>query len=158
VAAKRTPPAVSLSSTSTQAVFAPTVRRLSVVAHERPVPRSIDLQDRVGSDRTRSRLDRDAAAAPGAEGFAKSNIRSYDRHMVFLIRRDSPHASAAWWHELRLYDSAAPAIIRELLRGPSVVADVIEVRQAVAWARAHPSWRDDDPPLLAHDKATAAGP
>jgi hypothetical protein len=78
--------------------------------------------------------------------------------VVFLVRRDSTDASAAWWHELRRYDSAAPAIIRELLRGPSVVADAIEIRQAVAWARAHPSWRDDDPPLLAQDKATAAGP
>jgi hypothetical protein len=77
--------------------------------------------------------------------------------VVFLIRRDSTDASAAWWHQLRLYDSAAPAIVREPLRGPSVVADVIEVRQAVACARAHPSWRDDDPPLLAQDKATAAG-
>jgi hypothetical protein len=48
--------------------------------------------------------------------------------------------------------------MRELLRGPSVVADVIEVRQAVACARAHSSWRDDDPPLHAPDKATAAGP
>jgi hypothetical protein len=77
---------------------------------------------------------------------------------VFLVRRDSTDASAAWWHAVRRYDSAAPSIIRELLRGPSVVADAIEVHQAVAWARAHPSWRDDDPPLLAQDKATAAGP
>jgi hypothetical protein len=87
-----------------------------------------------------------------------SNVCSYDGWVVFLVRRDSTDASAAWWHELRRYDSAAPAIIRELLRGPSVVADAIEIRQAVAWARAHPSWRDDDPPLLAQDKATAAGP
>src|SRR3954447_23566151 len=87
-----------------------------------------------------------------------SNVCSYDGWVVFLVRRDSTDASAAWWHELRRYDSAAPAIIRELLRGPSVVADAIEIRQAVAWARAHPSWRDDDPPLLAKDKATAAGP
>src|SRR3954453_2815118 len=87
-----------------------------------------------------------------------SNVCSYDGCVVFLVRRDSTDASAAWWHELRRYESAAPAIIRELLRGPSVVADVIEVRQAVAWARAHPSWRDDDPPLHARDKATAAGP
>jgi hypothetical protein len=78
--------------------------------------------------------------------------------MVFLARRDSTDARAAWWQELRRYDSAAHTIIRELLRGPSVVADAMEVRQAVAWARAHPSWRDDDPPLLAQDKATAAGP
>jgi hypothetical protein len=34
---------------------------------------------------------------------------------------------------------------------------VIEIQQAVAWARAHASWRDDDPPL-AQDKTTAAGP
>ena len=82
---------------------------------------------------------------------------SYDGCVVFLARRDSTDASAAWWHEVRRYDSAAPSIIRELLRGLSVVADTIEVQQAVAWARAHPSWRDDDPPLLAHDKATTAG-
>src|SRR3954453_24059136 len=87
-----------------------------------------------------------------------SNVCSYDGCVVFLVRRDSTDASAAWWHELRRYDSAAPAIIRELLRGPSVVADAIEIRQAVAGARAHPAWRDDDPPLLAQDKATAAGP
>ena len=78
--------------------------------------------------------------------------------MVFLARRDPTDASAAWWREVRRYDSAAPAIIRELLRGPSVVADAVEVRQGVAWARAHPSWRDDDPPLLAQDKPTAVGP
>ena len=66
-------------------------------------------------------------------------------------------ASGAWWHEVRRYDSTAPSIIRELLRGPSVVADTIEVQQAVAWARAHPAWRDEDPPLLAQDKPTAGG-
>jgi hypothetical protein len=88
------------------------------------------------------------------------NYRTYVRIMgcvVFLVRRDFTDASAAWWHELRRYECAAPAIIRELLRGPSVVGDAIEIRQAVTWARAHPSWRDDDPPLLAQDKATAAG-
>src|SRR3954451_16596338 len=60
-----------------------------------------------------------------------SNVCSYDGWVVFLVRRDSTDASAAWWHELRRYDSAAPAIIRELLRGPSVVANAIEIRQAV---------------------------
>ena len=77
--------------------------------------------------------------------------------MFFLVRRDSTDASAAWWQAVGRYDSAAPSIIRELLRGPSVVGDAIEVQQAVAWARAHPSWRDDDPPLLAQDKASTAG-
>src|SRR3954447_8410986 len=88
------------------------------------------------------------------------NHRTYVRMMGgwFLVPRDSTDASAAWWHELRRYDSAAPAIIRELLRGPSVVADAIEIRRAVAGARAPPPCRDDAPPLLAQDKATAAGP
>jgi hypothetical protein len=91
-------------------------------------------------------------------GVASSNICSYHARVLFLVRRDFTAASAAWWHEVGRYDTAAPSIIRELLRGPSVVADAIEAQQAVAWARAHPSWRDDDPPLLAQDKPTAAGP
>jgi hypothetical protein len=38
-----------------------------------------------------------------------------------------------------------------LVAGRSVAADPLEIQQAVAWARAHPAWRDDDPPLVARD-------
>jgi hypothetical protein len=102
-------------------------------------------------------LCRIASRQPGTCSLRDTNVCSYSEWMVFLARRDCTAASAAWWHEVRRYDKAAPSIIRELLRGPSVVADAIEVQQAVAWVRAHPSWRDDDPPLLAQDKATVGG-
>lgn len=53
------------------------------------------------------------------------------------------------------YPQSAPGIIRELLRSPSVVCDAVEARQALAWARAHPLWRDGAPALEAVD--TVAG-
>jgi hypothetical protein len=74
--------------------------------------------------------------------------------VLFLVRRDTTPATASWWSDVQRYDTAAPSIIRELMRGPSVAADGIEVQQAVAWARAHPAWRDDDPPLIAQEGVT----
>ena len=81
-------------------------------------------------------------------------VFAYCQAVLFLVRRDCTPASAAWWRDIRSYDSAAPGMIRELLRGPSVVGDAVEVQHAVAWARVHPAWRDDDPPLLAQEGAT----
>jgi hypothetical protein len=75
--------------------------------------------------------------------------------VLFLIRRDATAAATRWWHAVERYPTGAPSIIRELMRGRSVAADGLEVQQAVAWARAHPAWRDDDPPLAAQDGATA---
>jgi hypothetical protein len=71
--------------------------------------------------------------------------------VLFLVRRDSTSTAAAWWTDVKRYETAAPSIIRELMRGTSIAADGVEVQQAVAWARAHPAWRDDDPPLVAQD-------
>jgi hypothetical protein len=62
----------------------------------------------------------------------------------FLRRRDTEEAQA-WWAAVAEYPHAAPGLIRELLRGPSVVCDHAEAEQAMAWARAHPNWRDDQP-------------
>jgi hypothetical protein len=56
-----------------------------------------------------------------------------------------------WWREVQRYSAGSPGIIRELVSGRSVAADPLEIQQAVAWARAHPAWRDDDPPLVARD-------
>jgi hypothetical protein len=71
--------------------------------------------------------------------------------MLFLARRTDTPAAQAWWQDIRPHDGGAPSLIRELLRSPSVAADPIEAQQAVAWARAHPAWRDEDPPLIARD-------
>lgn len=71
--------------------------------------------------------------------------------MPFLHRRAETSASRAWWAAVESYPSAAPGIVQELRRSTSVVADTIEIQQAAAWARAHPMWRDDDPPFIVHD-------
>jgi hypothetical protein len=42
--------------------------------------------------------------------------------VIYLGRRDTRPA-ATWWAELEGYASAAPGIVRELLRGSSVVCD-----------------------------------
>ncbi|HET9270420.1 MAG TPA: hypothetical protein VFO31_19725 [Vicinamibacterales bacterium] len=63
--------------------------------------------------------------------------------MWFLRRQPSP----GWWAAVGEYESSAPGIIRELLRSTSVVCDRTEALQALAWARAHPCWRDDEPAL-----------
>jgi hypothetical protein len=53
------------------------------------------------------------------------------------------------------YPGAAPGIVRELARCESVAADAIEIQQAVGWGRAHPTWRDDDPPFVCQDSIAA---
>lgn len=70
--------------------------------------------------------------------------------MIYLRRRDAPE-TAPWWDEVARYPRAAPGIVRELLRGPSVVCDPAEAEQALAWARAHPAWIESPAPLYAHD-------
>jgi hypothetical protein len=77
-------------------------------------------------------------------------MRSYACGMLYLRRNDSGPA-AGWWAEVERYASGAPAIVRELIRGPSVVCDPVEAEQALAWARAHPAWVDDPAPLYAYD-------
>jgi hypothetical protein len=58
----------------------------------------------------------------------------------------------AWWKTVAGYPGAAPGIVGELLRASrSVVCDDVEAEQAVAWARAHPAWTDDPPPLVMVD-------
>src|SRR3954462_1192953 len=77
--------------------------------------------------------------------------------MWFLQRRDSPE----WWAAVTERSHSAPALIRELLRGPSVVCERSEAMQALAWAKAHPAWRGDLPALRAGEEqlpALEAGP
>jgi hypothetical protein len=73
--------------------------------------------------------------------------------MWFLRRRDG---AEAWWAAVADYRSSVPGLIRELLNGPSVVCDGYEARQAMAWARAHPAWREDDPALEVIDTLEGA--
>jgi hypothetical protein len=70
--------------------------------------------------------------------------------VLYLRRRDAGSA-AAWWAAVERYPTSAPAIVRELLRGPSVACDPTEAEQALGWARAHPTWVDEPAPLYAHD-------
>jgi hypothetical protein len=42
-------------------------------------------------------------------------------------------------------------MVRELLGGGSVAGDPVEVRQVVAWERAHRRWSDADPPLAGRE-------
>jgi hypothetical protein len=70
----------------------------------------------------------------------------------FLRRRDTEEAQA-WWAAVADYPHAAPGAIRELLRGSSIVCARLEAEQALAWARAHPAWRDDQPAVEAFDTA-----
>jgi hypothetical protein len=76
-------------------------------------------------------------------------------HMQFLHRRADTDAAQAWWAAVARYPRAAPGLIQELARSRSVVAESIEIQQAVGWARAHPTWRDDDPPFVALDGVIA---
>jgi hypothetical protein len=70
---------------------------------------------------------------------------------VWFLRRVDTAQSSAWWAAVADYPTSAPSIVQELLRTSSVVCDGIEARQALAWARAHPLWRDDTPALEALD-------
>jgi hypothetical protein len=78
------------------------------------------------------------------------NTCSYARAMHYLRRRDTPDTTP-WWAEVERYSASAPGIVRELLRGSSVVCDTAEAEQALAWARAHPARIEDPAPLYAHD-------
>ncbi|MCW2994846.1 MAG: hypothetical protein JWQ18_2341 [Conexibacter sp.] len=75
--------------------------------------------------------------------------------MLFLHRRSDTASAKAWWAAVKESPHAAPALLRELARSTSVVAGSVEIQQAVGWARAHPTWRDDDPPFVAHDGVVA---
>ena len=70
---------------------------------------------------------------------------------VLFLRRSDTGPAATWWAEVGRYPSAAPGIVREQLRGGSVICDPTEAEQALAWARAHPSWAEDPAPLDAHE-------
>lgn len=71
--------------------------------------------------------------------------------MIFLHRRAETDAARAWWTAVGRYPRAAPGLVQELARSTSVVADTLEIQQTVGWARAHPTSRDDDPPVVAMD-------
>jgi hypothetical protein len=71
--------------------------------------------------------------------------------MPFLHRRSETAFARAWWLAVQEHPHAAPGLVQELARSESVAADTVEIHQAVGWGRAHPSWRDDDPPFIAHD-------
>jgi hypothetical protein len=65
--------------------------------------------------------------------------------LVLYLRRRDTGPAAAWWAEVERYASAAPGIVRELLRESSVIC-AIEAERALAWARAHPTWVDEPAP------------
>lgn len=71
--------------------------------------------------------------------------------MLFLHRNADTPAAREWWAYVERYSTSAPGLIRELARSTSVVAEGVEIQQAVAWARAHPAWRDNAPPFVALD-------
>jgi hypothetical protein len=53
---------------------------------------------------------------------------------------------------VNVYPSGAPGIIGELLRASrSVVCGDLEAEQALAWARAHPAWTENEPALVADE-------
>jgi len=76
---------------------------------------------------------------------------------VLYLRRNDVGPAAAWWAEVERHANGAPGIVRELMRGPSVVCDPAEAEQALAWARAHPAWVADPAPLYAHDPNARPG-
>lgn len=82
-----------------------------------------------------------------------ANVRSSRLARVrFLVRHDEHPEAAAWWDAVSEYPGGAPGIIRELLRtSRSVVCGDLEAEQALAWARAHPAWTDDEPALIADE-------
>jgi hypothetical protein len=69
--------------------------------------------------------------------------------MPRLVRRTSTAPAKAWWNAVQARIGVAPRVVREMAENASVAADPLEIQQAVGWARAHPSWRDDDPPFMA---------
>jgi hypothetical protein len=73
---------------------------------------------------------------------------------VWFLRRRQSDEARQWWAAVAEFPHGAPGLIRELLRGTSVVCDKGEALQALAWAKAHPQWRDDHPALEAVDSVT----
>jgi hypothetical protein len=69
--------------------------------------------------------------------------------MPRLVRRSSTAPAKAWWNAVQIRIGVAPRVVQELVESASVAADPLEIQQAVGWARAHPAWRDDDPPFMA---------
>lgn len=63
----------------------------------------------------------------------------------------------AWWAAIEESPHEAPRPIRELARPRqrAVVGTKLEFDQALAWARAHPAWNDDDPAFVVHDSVIA---
>lgn len=82
--------------------------------------------------------------------------RTYVRtmHRVnFLHYHSEGPAAQAWWAAVAESPHAAPGPVRKLIRTRqrSVIGGLVELQQALAWARAHPGWNDDDPPMILHD-------
>ena len=70
---------------------------------------------------------------------------------VRFLRRHDAGLAGAWWRAVAEHPHGAPGIVQELLRTPSVVCDPVEAEQALGWARAHPAWVEDPPPLVVED-------
>jgi len=68
--------------------------------------------------------------------------------MPRLVRRSSTSPAKAWWNAVVSRVDEAPRVVQELVESASAAADPLEIQQAVGWARAHPAWRDDDPPFM----------
>ena len=67
----------------------------------------------------------------------------------FLCRRSDTATTRAWWTAVEQSIGAAPRVVRELAQTTPVAADAVEIQQTVGSSRAHPQWRDDDPPFVA---------
>jgi hypothetical protein len=78
----------------------------------------------------------------------------------FLHFRSEGPAARAWWAAVAESPHEAPGPVRELVRPrqKSVIGGPVELQQALAWAKAHPSWSDDDPPLILHDSVILPPP
>ncbi len=63
-----------------------------------------------------------------------------------FLRATRNARTAPWWRHASMAQDKPP-IVRELLRDESVVCDRAEEEAALAWARAQPGWREDEPPL-----------
>lgn len=62
---------------------------------------------------------------------------------MWFLRRTDEHP--AFWETV---GRDAPGALQELARGDrSVVLDRPEGEEAIAWARAQPAWREDQPPV-----------
>jgi hypothetical protein len=68
-----------------------------------------------------------------------------------FVRRNDIGPAGAWWAAVAEYPHGAPGVVRALQLSRSVVCDPLEAEQALAWARAHPTWIDDPAPLVIKD-------